>query len=211
MTKMKRRHLAVAVVFIFGMIFFTVTFLKYIPPTLFRSLIKTLSAPQAPPEEIFRGYVLSPIPNSVTNIKADQPCKIFGSIYTFRFNISRGDLALLIDSRPFIGVWNVKYKNGMLEWGWGDTDPIELKMPKYGISLPLYGSNLDLPREPAWFKPGMWKNPEAYGFYKIGDLINTQIFEQDGHHSDGRETIQVLLYNEKESEAYFIVSSRENK
>ena len=211
MTKMKRRHFAVVVVFIFGMIFFAVTLFKYVPPLLFKTLTKTLKAPQAPPEETFRQYVLSPIPKSVTNIKADQPKNIMGYKYTFRFNISRDDLALLIDSRHFIEVWNVKYKNGMLDWGWGHTDPIELKIPKYGLSLPLYGNNWDSPREPKWFKPGRWENPEAYAFYKVGDLVNIQAFEHDGRSLGGRVTIEVLLYNEKEGKAYFIVSSHENR
>ena len=159
--------------------------------------------------QAFRQYVLDPIPASAKNIKADQPDETFGYIYTFRFNISREDLSLLINSQPFIRIWNLKYKNGMLEWGWGYTDPIELEAPKYGISLPLYEYG-GRPHGPSWFRPGQWENPEAYSFYKIGDLINTQIFEQDGHHSDGWETIQILLYNEKEGEAYFIVSGREN-
>ena len=126
MTKIKRRHFAIVVVFIFGMIFLGVTFLRYVPPLLFRTFIKSLTQPPPPPEEIFGQHILSPIPKSVTNIKADQPVKIHGYVYTFRFNISRDDLALLIDSQPFIKVWNVKYKNGLLEWGWVHTDPIDL-------------------------------------------------------------------------------------
>lgn len=165
----------------------------------------------------FRRYVLDPIPKSVTNIKADQPSKIFGYTYTFRFNINRDDLGLLVNSRPFIKVWNVKYEDGMLSWGWGrveveglvipEGNPLDI--PKYGISMPLYGDVLDLPREPAWFKPGLWDNPEAYGFHKVGNLVNIQALERDRQKSRGRVTTQVLLYNEKQGEAYFVVSSWE--
>jgi hypothetical protein len=204
--KMKRRHFIAIVVFNFGVIFLFVIFLKYVPCALLRP-----KRTPVPPEETFRQYILDPIPKSVTNIKADQPKKIFGYKYTFRFNISRDDLVLLLNTQAFIEVWNVKYKNGLLEWGWGQTDPIELKMPKYGLSLPLYGNNWDSPREPKWFKPGKWKNPEAYAFYKVGDLINNQAFEHDGRSLGGRVTIEVLLYNKNKSEAYFIVSSHENK
>ena len=206
MTRMKRRQYVAIVIFIFGMIFLGVTFIRYVPPLLFRTLIKTLKGPQASPEEMFRGYVMSPIPKSVTNIKADQPMNFRGYIYTFRFNIDRDDLTMLINSRPFIEVWNVKYKNGMLSWGWGITDPIELKMPKYGRSLTLYELG-GRPRSPSWFRPEQWGNHEAYSFYKVGNLINTQAFERDGRSTGRREITQVLLYNEKESEAYFIVSS----
>ena len=215
MTKMKRRRFAVVVVFIFVMIFFGFALFRYVPPLLFKMVIKSLKAPQAPPEELFRQYVLSPIPKSVTNIKADQPRNFRGYICTFRFNISRDDLTLLIDSRPFVEVWHVKYKDGNFEWGLGNAGFIDLKIAKYAHSMPLYGNNWDSPREPKWFKPGRWKNPEAYAFYKVGDLVNIQVFEhdveRDGGISGGRVTIKVLLYNEKEGEAYFIVSSRENK
>lgn len=205
MTRMKRRRFAVVVVFIFGMIFFIVTSLRYVPPTLFRTVAKTLRAPPAPPEEIFTGYVLNPIPESVTNIKTDQPGNFFGYEYTFRFNISREDLSSLIDSRPFIRIWNVKYKNGCIDWGWDRAG--FMGTAKVGHSMPLYGDNWDLPREPVWFKPGLWENPEAYGFYKVGNLVNNQVLERDWQKLNGPVTIQVLLYNEKESEAYFIISS----
>jgi hypothetical protein len=211
MTREKRRRFIVVLVFIFGMVFWSVTFLRDVPPLLFRTFIKSLTPPPPLPEEIFEQHVLSPIPKSVTNIKADQPSKIFGSIYTFRFNINRDNLDLFINSRPFVEVWHVKYKNGMLEWGLGHAGPIELNIAKYAHSTPLYGDVWDLPREPVWFKLGLWDNPEAYAFYKVGDLVNIQAFERDGRNLGGRVTMQVLLYNEKEGEAYFIVSSRENK
>ena len=212
MTKKKQqRQFAFVAVSIFGMIFLAVTFLRYVPPVLFRTFIKSLTPPQPPPDKLFSGYVLSPIPTSVTNIKADQPSKFFGSIYTFRFYIRRDDLALLLDSRPFIEIWNVKYKNGILGWDWSNTDPTELNIPTHGYSLSLYGNNRDSPCEPKWFKPELWDNPEAYAYYKVGYLVNTQVFEHNDRDLDGRETIQILLYNEKEGEAYFIVSIHENK
>ena len=199
MTRMKRRQYIAVVVFLFGMIFWGVTFVRYVPPILFRTLIKTLKGPQASPEEMFRGYVMNPIPQSVTNIKADQPKDFGGYRYTFRFNIDRGDLSLLTDSRPFVRIWNVKYKNGYLSWRWDNPDG------KYGISIPCY----DHTREPSWFKPGLWDNPETYAFYKVGRLINIQAIERDKWNLGGRVSTQVLLYNEKEGEAYFIISSWE--
>ena len=162
--------------------------------------------------QTFWQYVFGPIPKSVTNIRAHQPGIFYGSTYTLRFNINREDLALIVNSRPFIKVWNVKYENGTLSWGWDrvDTGPLvipeELAIPKYGCSMSLYDSG----REPVWFRPELWDNPEAYGLYKIGDLVNTEVFERDKEKSrepKGRTTIQVLLYNEKEGEAYFIASS----
>jgi hypothetical protein len=162
--------------------------------------------------QVFRQYVLGAIPPSVKNIRAHQPGIFYGKRYTLRFNINRDDLNLIVNSRPFIEVRNAKYKNGSLGWGWGrlDADPLlipegsPLDIPKYGVSMSLY----DHGREPVWFRPDMWDDPEAYGFYKIGDLVNTEAYERDRQESRklrrGRKTIQVLLYNEKEGEAYFI-------
>ena len=162
--------------------------------------------------QIFRQYVLDPIPASVKNIRAHQPGIFYGSTYTLRFNINRDDLGLLVNSRPFIKVWNVKYEDGGLYWGWGRVEagplviPEALAIPKYGRAMSLY----DPGSEPAWFRPELWDNPEAYGLYKIGDLVNTEAYERYMEKSSklkGRKIIQVLLYNEKEGEAYFIASS----
>lgn len=146
--------------------------------------------------EAFRRYVLSPIPKSVTNIRADQPKKIRGYRYTFRFNINRDDLALLIKSGPFVRVWNVKYKDEDLWWNWDRDGPFGIS--RYTSTATCY----DHTREPGWFRPGQWDNPEAYAFWKEGDLVNIEIF---GNDSSGPTDIRVLLYNESETEAYFVV------
>lgn len=163
------------------------------------------------PSELFRKHILDPIPESVKNIKADRPSEILGYTYTLRFNINRADLELLIKSGTLERVWNVQYENGYLNWDW---DPPRLYgTPGRQISMP--GSGMDIivyhperwRREPRWFRLDQWENPEAYVFYTKGDLVNIQAFESDELETSDRTTIQVLLYNEKESEAYFIVSS----
>jgi hypothetical protein len=143
----------------------------------------------------FKKYVMSPIPMSVTNIKADQPKNFGGYRYTFRFNINRDDVGLLINSRPFVKVWNVKYKNGDLSWQWNCDGPLGTGPVS---SMPCY----DHTREPGWFKPGLRNNPEVYAFWKKGDLVNVQVFEKE---SRGPTEIRVLLYNGEEAEAYFVV------
>jgi len=138
----------------------------------------------------------------VTNIRADKPKRFEGYRYTFRFNINRADLALLINSQPFVRVWNVKYKNRNLKWTW-DLGDGNYGYPKYNSSMICYKYT----REPGWFKPGLWDNPEAYAFWKEGDLVNIEIF---GKKSSGPTDIRVLLYNEKEGEAYFVVQFYEH-
>jgi hypothetical protein len=170
---------------------------------------KPRGMPEEEASEAFRLHVLSPIPTSVTNIKADQPSKFLRQIYTFRFNMSREDLPPLIDSGPFIRIWNVRYRNGCIAWGWDRSGP--LGMAKIGHDLPMYRPAWKKPREPAWFKPGRWENPEAYGFFEAGNLVNTQALKSDWRNLGGRLTTKLLLYNEKEGEAYFVVSSEENR
>jgi len=144
----------------------------------------------------FKKYVLSPVPESVTNIRADQPKDFGGYRYTFRFKVDRDDLVLLTNSGPFAQVWNVDYENGRLSWHWDRNGPFGIS--KYRSGMPCY----DHTREPVWFRPGLWGEPEAYAFWKEGDLVNTEIFSKD---PDGPTTVKVLIYNEKEAEAYFIV------
>ena len=145
----------------------------------------------------FREYVFGSIPESVTNIRADKPKKIRGYRYTFRFKINKDDLGLLINSRPFVRVWNVKYKNGHLCWTW-DRGEGNYGFPKYNSSMICYKYT----REPGWFGPSLWENPEAYAFCKEGSLVNTQTF---GKYSSGPNEIRVLLHNENEAEAYYVV------
>lgn len=143
--------------------------------------------PMPPPSEIFRQHILDPIPESVTNIKADRPKVIGGYRYTLRFNINRTDVAKLIDSGSLVRVWNVEYRDGDLFWAWDTWRGLSTN----GVTIIVYDSRR-WRREPKWFRPELWDNPEAYAFdKKVGDRMN----------------IKVLLYNEKEGEAYFIVSS----
>jgi len=158
----------------------------------------TLYGPQAPPDELFKKYILSPIPASVTDIRADQPSKIIGYRFTFRFKINREDLALIINSRPFMRVLNVEYKNGYISWQWNRDGPFGTGPT---LDIPCY----DHTREPRWFRPGRWDNPEAYAFRKVGDRVNIETYDKDSRGPRGPTNIQVLLYNEEEAEAYFVV------
>jgi hypothetical protein len=148
--------------------------------------------------QAFRNYVLNPIPKSVTNIRADQPKKFRGYRYTFRFNINREDLGLIINSGPFVKVWHTKYENGALHWKW-DRGTGPLGLSKYSSEIPCYDHTV----EPPWFKLGQWDEPEAYAFRKKGDLLNIETIEKE---SSGPMNIKVLLYNENDAEAYFVVT-----
>jgi len=194
---LKQHKLTVSALFPFGFVVCTVVLLG-----LTSCEFRKASNSQA--NKIYQQYVLDPIPESVENIKVDQADEIGGYRYTLRFNINKTDLSQIINSRPFERVWNVKYRNGFLEWGWDRDGP--LGMSKRGYSLTVY---IPEKSRPDWFRPELWDNPEAYAFYKVGDLVNVQAFDRDRKSGGqgGQVKTDVLLYNEKEDEAYFIASS----
>ena len=144
---------------------------------------------------------MDPIPASVENIRADQPKNVGGYRYIFRFNINRDDLALLTDSRPFVRIWNVEYRNGYIWWTWDREGPFGLIFPNTAAIC------YDHTHEPNWFKPGLWDNPDAYALLKKGNLMNSEAFKSK---SKGPKETRVLLYNQNEAEAYFVVSYSED-
>lgn len=182
---------AVVVCILVGVIFIATIPLRVSPARLIgtyiflRSILTQKPAPMLPPDDLFRKHVLDPIPQSVTDIRADRPKKYRGYTYTLRFKIDRPDVALLINAGSLKRVWNVKYKNGYLFWAWDTLNGFSLN----GIDIIVY--HPDGPPEPTWFKPELWEDSEAYAFSETTDcrITNTK----------------VLLFNEKEGEAYFIV------
>ena len=166
----------------------------------------TYKPPPMPQQaEIFTKHILDPIPKSVTNLKADRPYCLRGYKYTLRFNINRADLALITGSRPFQRVWNVTYGmfgKGNLNWHW-DPPGVTIGPSRQIIVYHPKGGR----REPKWFTPNLWDDPEAYAFHKEGDRVNTQTTRYHKKANE-QEITQVLLYNEKDQEAYFIISNR---
>jgi len=201
--------LCVAVLSICTVSFFQNTFLSDL---LFRGCLVGLilmqkTPPMPQPTEIFTEHILDPIPNSVTNLKADRPgySQVFskGYIYTLRFNINRADLVLIIGSQPFQKVWDVRYDEfGDINWYW---DP-PYRTGRRGESIIVYhpeGRRL----EPKWFKTNQWYEFEVYVFKKVGDYVNAQAMEYFKKANE-QEITHILLYNEKDQEAYFIISNR---
>ncbi len=141
--------------------------------------------PMPPADEVFRQYVLDPVPASVTNIKADQPRRPLAYTFTLRFDIDRDDVGLLVKHLSMKRVWNVKYEKGYLEWAWDTWQGRSMG----GVSIIVYRSGQ---REPKWFEPQQWNQPEAY------------VFEEKTR--DGTKH-KILLYNERKGEAYFVAQN----
>ena len=94
------------------------------------------------------------------------------------------------------------YGKGNLHWYWDPPDSTY----KRGVSIIVYHPEGGR-REPKWFKTNQWYDFEVYAFRKVGDYVNTQTMEYQRKAYD-QDNIQVLLYNEKDQEAYFIISNQ---
>ncbi len=130
--------------------------------------------------DIFRQYVLDPIPMSVTHIRTSQPKTVGGYGYTLGFTIERSDLTVILDSRPLKRVQSISYENGFLCWDWD---------PSPSVQMSPYPSKW-WPSEPKWFHElEEWKDVEAYALRE--------------ERKDGR-MIEVLIYNSELKEAIFL-------
>ncbi len=156
-------------------------------------------SPDALGSQIFRKYVLKPIPKSVADIKVDKlsPGGLFGSgrMYVMHFKISKDDVALIVNSRAFEEFEWTNYQQGT-RWDrlyWGKTFPRE-RFLQYNLSLGKSSKHMivytDSQRPPEWFKPNDWNNPKVYS-----------ISEKWGR--SRRYRTNVLIFNEDLEEAYF--------
>ena len=151
--------------------------------------------------QVFMRYFRQGLPESVTNIKIDQPGKFQGRTYAMRFSISRDDFTKLKESRSFVKVYNLKYEKGQLSWFWKSGEDNVLGMPTHGSSLPVYSQR----RKPGWFKMNKLDSYESYAFEQIGDVVNPLLAEGINQMLiEGHTTILILIYSEKEGEAYFV-------
>ena len=134
------------------------------------------------PSRFFNKYVLNPIPKSVRNIELDAQgwpsWNIFSYIWVMHFKVSKTDVELILGSRRFKEMSDVRYADGLLSL---------MEAPSSGEYLLLYLSGR---RKPEWFRLEQWDNPKAYRFREMS--ISYQ------------EHLQVLIYNEQLAEAYFI-------
>ncbi len=169
------------ILFISLYVVFCVVFFIYAVTALLRT----------PSPELFRRYVSAPIPASVMNIRYDRDLPVYRYAYTFRFNINESDLALLVNSRPFQKISNVKYDSQTgLYWEWDSTRSHSLSVYGPGQGRPWWWQ-----RKPRWFTLDRWDNPQAY------------VFKDNSKNW----SIQVLLYNDKLGQAYFIVHTAQKQ
>jgi len=126
---------------------------------------------------VFKKYVCNPIPKSVKDIKVHRLWELSGHRYVMHFKISKADLELILSSRRFKEMMDFTYRNGILHV---TVDAA------HGESLPVFLRQ----RAPEWFRPDNWDNPKVYRF-KERDI-------------EYREQMQILIYNDKLGEAYFV-------
>jgi hypothetical protein len=143
------------------------------------------------PTAFFERYVLKPVPQSVAEIRVDQPLSWQGYLYVFRFRISRADLSLILNSRPLERIPNMSVRSDgrILSWDWNSGG---------GLFWSAYGGEPHAPVPPSWYSElGHWVNFEAYALQYMKarpGMTATSILE-------------ILIYNETLGEAYFFTES----
>lgn len=158
-------------------------------------VLVTIAVRARPPMEtrVFERYVLKPIPPSVASIRLHQATGSFGRTHILRFRISKRDAASIVASKPFEEfewVWYRDYNVSSGNLPANGRDPRQNTM--FGVaveSVPVREhGKLWLPD---WFAINDWKDPKVWRFHqKVGRAE--------------RDHIQLLIYNEKIGEAYFI-------
>ncbi|MBP7050711.1 MAG: hypothetical protein KBE65_06835 [Phycisphaerae bacterium] len=127
-------------------------------------------------QSLFRAALVSPIPESVTDIRVDRVGGFFVDsvvnpschTYIMRFNISVKDFSRVLAASAFSTLGWVEYESGSLHFG---------MTRNVGGSIELYGTRWN--REPGWFDLGQWKGYEAYimeqevptSWYKVRVLV----------------------------------------
>jgi hypothetical protein len=145
--------------------------------------------PKQGASDLFRQYVLDPVPASVTHIRADQPKLTGGYGYVFQFAVNVADLKVICKSRPFRQAENMHLLDGNgLSWDWKGWDREESSQKERGSAFMIY----QMRRKPSWFDLEAWDNPEMYALTQK---------DKDGNTSD----IQILIYNSQLGQAYSIV------
>jgi len=135
------------------------------------------------PESLFQRIVMSPIPESVRDIRASCPIDrrrdgMSDHTYILRFDISKEDLSKVIVSSNFVE-WKVRYYDFCLDY----TAPDGV-----GSGVKLYATSREVPD---WFDLRGWKNFAAY-------------YSGVEAHVDMFIKARLLLYNEQFGRAYFV-------
>ncbi len=146
--------------------------------------------------QIFKEYVLKPIPGSVSDLRVNEPETSWDARHTYvmRFKISRADVERILKSRRFEEfVWG-RYENDNLYWHGADKVEFDPNTNTRSVTigggnLPLYTGPHDEP--PEWFSPNDWDNPKVYKFEEKWGKAH-------------RNQIKILIFNEALEEAYFI-------
>jgi hypothetical protein len=132
-----------------------------------------------PPWMVFRKVVLSPIPASVRQIRADHKWWLNQYSYILRFAISPEDVALLVRSGPFEELAFVRYDRGYFDYG--NTRLSSTSINVYAV----YNGE----REPEWLDLSKWTQCRVY----VAEVEGPDMYN-----------VRLLLYDEGRGEAYFV-------
>lgn len=129
-------------------------------------------------QRVFKRFVMDPIPLSATELKV-VGWNLWDYRYVLRFDISRSDIDSILAAKPFETVEEASYEDGFLECQWSSETGFMMEIFMEGF------------RRPSWFALESWDTFDAYTRHET---------KVDAHR-------QILLYNARLGQAYFIVVS----
>ncbi|MBN2182559.1 MAG: hypothetical protein JW715_11660 [Sedimentisphaerales bacterium] len=154
--------------------------------------------------QLFKKFILDPIPKSVADLQINRPESFSDPVYVINFKINNEDIKTILEAKPFVEYsrWEIDTEIGALFWTYEDENKDKYTFD--GTTTYVRGSTkdavpLDKDRnghiKPDWFSPDQWHKARFYA-YKINRNTNNPI----------HVITYILIYDEGISEAYFIRS-----
>ncbi len=152
--------------------------------------------------ELFRKFLLDPIPESVTGLRVNRPKSSSDPVHVMHFKINNGDVRAILKANPFVerSDWELDVRRGILSWSYSYAirDAVDetmiLEQGNRGDAIPL-DKDANGRFMPNWFRPDQW---DKVRFYAYIEDTNPKNRNHLAHH--------VLMYNEELSEAYYLRS-----
>jgi len=142
--------------------------------------------------DLFKMFVIDPVPTSVADLRIYRPKYFYGTVYVMNFKISSDDLQTIIKAKPFVERSNWEFdpqdRYHQLQWKYYEIkDPVdETEEPQRFIVREIITLDRD---ENGYTKPD-WFRPD-----QLARLYSCNLSKSTKH---------VLIYDVKLREAYYL-------
>jgi hypothetical protein len=149
--------------------------------------------------DLFKMFVIDPVPASVTDLRIYRPKYLYGKVYVMNFKISSDDLQTILKAKPFVerSDWEFDPQDRYYPLRWKYYEIVGTDDEKKEFQRGIVREIITFDRDengnikPDWFKPD--KLARLYSF----DINNTPYNPND-------ITRHVLIYDVVLHEAYYL-------